>query len=99
MCWWCCKPGATQTREHLFKVCTAYREDISMWRTGGGLCIVYSMYINELVLNRTSVNTNSNKPDVNPAPLLMSVATRLKNAKKTLDSTGLSTIGFDHHLN
>ena len=25
MCWWCHKPGATQTREHLFKVCTAWR--------------------------------------------------------------------------
>jgi len=25
MCW-CCKPGATQTREHLFKVCTAWKK-------------------------------------------------------------------------
>jgi hypothetical protein len=26
MCWWCCKPGATQTREHLFKVCTTWKK-------------------------------------------------------------------------
>jgi len=24
-CWWCHQPGITQTREHLFKVCTAWR--------------------------------------------------------------------------
>jgi len=24
-CWWCHQSGATQTREHLFKVCTAWR--------------------------------------------------------------------------
>jgi len=26
MCWWRCKPGATQTREHLFKVCITWKK-------------------------------------------------------------------------
>jgi hypothetical protein len=75
--------------------------------------------INELVLNRTSVNTNSIKPDVNPAalkeqtnllcltlmsvatisstPTLLSVETCLKNAKKTLESTGVQRVGIDNN--
>jgi len=26
MCWWCCKTGVTQTREHLVKVCTIWKK-------------------------------------------------------------------------
>jgi len=26
ICWWCCKPRVTQTREHLFKVCTTWKK-------------------------------------------------------------------------
>jgi ribonuclease HI len=26
MCWWCHQPGVTQTREHLFKVCTTWKK-------------------------------------------------------------------------
>jgi len=26
ICWWCCKPGATQIREHLFKVYTTWKK-------------------------------------------------------------------------
>jgi ribonuclease HI len=29
-CWWCHRPGITQTREHLFKTCTAWRQQQKM---------------------------------------------------------------------
>jgi len=32
MNWWCCKPGATQTREHLFKVCTTWEKQKILWK-------------------------------------------------------------------
>jgi len=35
-CWWCCRPGVTQTREHLLKVCTAWRKQQKvLWKEVG----------------------------------------------------------------